>query len=65
MAKMLGRLFQMVVRYLGEHVMHLVSADIVYDSVDEAVVTVNGRELTAHEIPLVVAVPWNGVLMVV
>ena len=42
---------------LGEHVVHLVGANVVQDPVDPAVVAVNGAQLASNVVPLRVSVP--------
>jgi len=51
------RLLEMVVRYAGEHVVHLVRPDGVDDVVNDAIVAVDGGQLASHEVPLFVGVP--------
>jgi len=52
-----GGFLEVVVRYAGEHVMHLVRADAVDDVVHNAVVTVDRGQLSTHEVPPIVRVP--------
>jgi len=63
--EVLRRLLEMVVRNLGEHVVHLVRPDAVDHLVDEPVVAVDGRQLPADEVPVVVGVPRDVDLAVV
>ena len=63
--EMRGRLFQMVVRYASEHVVHLVGPDRVDDVVNDSIVAVDGGQLAAHEVPPVVGEPRRFDLVVV
>jgi len=54
-----GRFLQMVMGYLDEHVMHLMRADVVYEPVYDAIMAIDGRQLTANEVPTFRRVPWN------
>lgn len=58
-------LFQVVMRYPAEHVVHLVRADRMDDVVYDAVMAVDGRQLAAHEVPSVVGIPQDADLRVV
>ena len=59
------RLLEVIMRYQAEHVMHLVGSDRVDDIVNDAVVTVDGGELSADEVPSLVGVPWSVDVVVV
>jgi hypothetical protein len=60
-----GGLFQVVVRYPAEHVVHLVRADRMNDVVYDAVMAVDGRQLAAYEVPSVIGEPRHAHLRMV
>ena len=55
----------MVVRNLAEHVMDLMSPNVMNQVMAPSIVTINGAELSPDIVPLLICIPWQGCFIIV